>query len=168
MRSKGSSSAACSAPSQRGSSWALTKGNVRAVSCPTHFPAASLGLFPQFYPRGSCDGSSACPSVVFGCLVAGGHDSSVCEIKHTHAVIFTTAGRNRLEAFKGCGTQTQLQGFSDTFPICGASAAQTLSTAVSTTMGASPNLSYRHGTQHLYGLSTQICDDIIETTDILC
>lgn len=78
----------------------------------SHTLPCCLGLFPQFYPRGSCDGSPVCPSVVFGCLVAGGHDSSARELKHTHAVIFTTAGQNRLEAFKGCGTQPQLQVFS--------------------------------------------------------
>lgn len=40
MRRNGCSSASCSAPRQRGPGWAVTKGNVRAVSCPTHFPAA--------------------------------------------------------------------------------------------------------------------------------
>lgn len=50
-----------------------------------------------------------CPSVVFGCLGASGHDSSVWVIKHTHAVISTTPSQNRLEALEGCWTEPQLQ-----------------------------------------------------------
>lgn len=50
-----------------------------------------------------------CLSVVFGCLGASGHDSSVWVIKHTHAVISTTPSQNRLEALEGCWTEAQLQ-----------------------------------------------------------
>lgn len=73
-----------------------------------HIPCSLLCCFHSFI-RTALVMSCVCLSVVFGCLGASGHDSSVWVIKHTHAAISTTPSQNRPEALKGCWTESQLQ-----------------------------------------------------------
>lgn len=59
-------------------------------------------LFPQFYPRGSCDGSVSVRVLCLGVWEPAAM-TVLCEIKHTHAVIFTTPSQNRLGPLEALG-----------------------------------------------------------------